>query len=95
MRAPPWRPPEPRGDRRGLSQHTQRNHDALNVIVRASLMSGELGSHQELPVTITATATLEDLQNKTGVALMWPETCSTATRFKKPDHNPQLCGKRA
>jgi len=46
----------------------QRNHDALNAIVRSTLMSGELGSHQGLPVTIIATATLEDLQNKTGVA---------------------------
>jgi hypothetical protein len=46
----------------------QRNHDALNVIVRSALMSSELGSHQGLPVTIVATATLEDLQNKTGVA---------------------------
>ena len=37
-------------------------------MVRASLMSGELGSHQGLPVTITATVNLEDLQAKTGMA---------------------------
>jgi Domain of unknown function (DUF222) len=37
-------------------------------MVRASLMSGELGSHQGLPVTITATVNLEDLEAKTGMA---------------------------
>ena len=53
------------GDYRSTAQ---RNHDALNVIVRASMMSGELGSHQGLPVTITATVSLQDLQAKTGMA---------------------------
>jgi hypothetical protein len=53
------------GDYRSTAQ---RNHDALNVMVRASLMSGELGSHQGLPVTITATVNLADLQAKTGMA---------------------------
>ena len=46
----------------------QRSHDALNAMVRNTLMSGELGSHQGLPVTITATVQLKDLQAKTGVA---------------------------
>lgn len=46
----------------------QRNHDALGAMVRATLMSGELGTHQGLPVTIVASAALEDLQAKTGVA---------------------------
>jgi hypothetical protein len=46
----------------------QRNHDALNAMARATLMSGDLGSHQGLPVTIVATAALEDLHNKTGMA---------------------------
>jgi hypothetical protein len=46
----------------------QRNHDAFSAMVRSTLMSGELGSHQGLPVTIVATATLEDLQAKSGVA---------------------------
>jgi len=46
----------------------QRNHDALAVMVRATLMSGELGSHQGLPVSIVATVALEDLQAKAGVA---------------------------
>ncbi len=46
----------------------QRNHDALNMMVRNTLMSGELGSHQGLPVTIIATVALTDLQAKAGVA---------------------------
>ena len=46
----------------------QRNHDALNAMVRNTLMSGELGSHQGLPVTITATVALADLQAKAGMA---------------------------
>jgi Domain of unknown function (DUF222) len=46
----------------------QRTHDALNAMVRATLMSGELGSHRGLPVTIVATAKLEDLRAKTGMA---------------------------
>jgi hypothetical protein len=36
--------------------------------VRSTLMSGELGRHQGVPVTITVTANLEDLQAKTGMA---------------------------
>jgi hypothetical protein len=52
------------GDRRSGAQ---RAHDALNAMTRNLLMSGELGSHHGLPVTIVATATLEDLQAKTGV----------------------------
>jgi Domain of unknown function (DUF222) len=46
----------------------QRNHDALNTMVRSVLTSGTLGKHQGVPVTITVTAALEDLQAKTGMA---------------------------
>ena len=46
----------------------QRNHDAFTMLTRSALMSGELGSHQGLPVTIVATAHLEDLQAKRGFA---------------------------
>ena len=46
------------GDRRRRPRPAQRNHDALNAMVRNTLMSGELGSHQGLPVTITATVEL-------------------------------------
>ena len=37
-------------------------------MARSTLMSGELGSHQGLPVTIVATVDLADLQAKAGVA---------------------------
>ena len=37
-------------------------------MVRNTLMSGELGSHQGLPVTIVATVDLNDLQAKAGKA---------------------------
>src|SRR6185312_10967698 len=46
----------------------QRNHDAFNALVRSVLMSGELGEHHGVPVTIVATASLQDLQAKAGVA---------------------------
>jgi len=46
----------------------QRNHDAFTAMTRCALTSGELGSHQGLPVTITATVQLNDLQAKAGVA---------------------------
>jgi hypothetical protein len=54
-----------RADRRSRAQ---RNHDALAAMVRSTLMSGEMGTSHGLPVTIIATAKLEDLQAKTGVA---------------------------
>jgi hypothetical protein len=53
------------GDARSAAQ---RRHDALAMMVRCTLMSGELGSHQGLPVTIVATAKLADLEAKTGMA---------------------------
>jgi hypothetical protein len=60
--------PSPEVIDRDARSVAQRNHDAFLAMVRSTLMSGELGSHQGLPVTIVATATLEDLQAKTGVA---------------------------
>jgi hypothetical protein len=60
--------PSPEVIGRDARSAAQRNHDAFSAIVRSTLMSGELGSHQGMPVTIIATATLEDLQAKTGVA---------------------------
>jgi hypothetical protein len=53
------------GDARSAAQ---RNHDALNAMVRQILTSGELGMHQGVPVTITVTATLTDLQKEAGMA---------------------------
>jgi hypothetical protein len=57
-----------------------RNHDALNMMARCTLMSGQLGSHQGLPVTIVATVELADLQAKTGMA-----TTSTGTLLPVKD----------
>ncbi|BBZ26334.1 hypothetical protein MMAD_06290 [Mycolicibacterium madagascariense] len=48
----------------------QRNHDALSVIARGALASGELGQHNGLPVTIIVTTTLQDLEAAAGL----PET---------------------
>jgi hypothetical protein len=47
----------------------QRNHDALNAVIRAILASGTLGSHGGLPVSIIVTATLTDLEHRTGVGM--------------------------
>lgn len=46
----------------------QRRHDALTSICRDALASGELGSHRGLPVTVIATATVQDLQDAAGIA---------------------------
>lgn len=61
-------PPAPEVSDRDCRSAAQRNHDALNAMVRALLMSGDLGSHNGLPVTIIATASLTDLQERTGQA---------------------------
>ncbi|GFG76192.1 hypothetical protein MBOT_35570 [Mycobacterium botniense] len=47
----------------------QRNHDALNAVVRAILASGQLGQHNGLPATIIVSTTLADLQAGSGQAL--------------------------
>ncbi|MBV8347218.1 MAG: HNH endonuclease [Mycolicibacterium sp.] len=54
---------------RDARSSAQRNHDALNAMVRAVLCSGQLGSHRGLPVSIIVTARLEDLQATTGVGI--------------------------
>jgi uncharacterized protein DUF222 len=43
-------------------------------MVRSALTSGELGNHQGVPVTITVTAALADLQAKTGMATTGGDT---------------------
>jgi len=52
-----------------LRSHSQRQHDALSALLRSQLGNPELGTHRGLPVTVIATATLQDLQAKTGHAL--------------------------
>ena len=49
--------------------HAQRQHDALAALVRGQLGDPKLGQHNGLPVTIIATATLEQLQTGAGVAV--------------------------
>jgi hypothetical protein len=46
-----------------LAEQELRRHRAIE-----NRACRDLGSHQGLPVTIIATATLDDLQNKTGIA---------------------------
>ena len=47
----------------------QRQHDAHMWVARMALTSGMLGDHNGLPVTVVATATVTDLERRTGVAL--------------------------
>jgi Domain of unknown function (DUF222) len=47
----------------------QRNHDALTAMGRALLVSGTLGSHNGLPVTMVVTTTLGELQSGKGHAV--------------------------
>ncbi|OBH01108.1 MULTISPECIES: HNH endonuclease signature motif containing protein [unclassified Mycobacterium] len=47
----------------------QRQHDALLTALRALLMSGNLGQHNGLPVSIIATTTLAELEAAAGSAL--------------------------
>ena len=49
--------------------HSQRQHDALSALVRSQLGNPELGAHRGLPVTVIATATVQDLQAQTGHAV--------------------------
>jgi Domain of unknown function (DUF222) len=52
-----------------LRSHGQRQHDALGALVRSQLGNPELGTHRGLPVTVIATATVQDLQAQTGHAI--------------------------
>jgi hypothetical protein len=54
------------GDGRSLGQ---RQHDALTAITRTALMSGELGQHNGLPVSVVISTTLQDLQAAAGCAV--------------------------
>lgn len=54
---------------RDTRSHPQRQHDALSALVRGQLGDPKLGKHNGLPVTIIATATLEQLQSRIGHAV--------------------------
>lgn len=47
----------------------QRNHDALNALLRAALASGDLGQHNGLPATVIVSTTLAELESGCGKAL--------------------------
>jgi hypothetical protein len=55
-----------RRDNRSLAQ---RNHDGFLAGIRGLLMSGKLGQHNGLPVSIVVTTTLQDLEAAAGKAL--------------------------
>ena len=57
--------PEQAAQRDHRSQ-AQRNHDGLLAGLRALLMSGELGQHNGLPVSVIVTTTLKDLETAAG-----------------------------
>ena len=47
----------------------QRQHDALVAVGRIALMSGALGQHNGLPVSIIVRTTLQDLESRAGVGV--------------------------
>ncbi|WP_372510987.1 HNH endonuclease signature motif containing protein [Mycolicibacterium aurum] len=47
----------------------QRNHDAFLAIGRRALESGDLGTHNGLPVTVIVSTTLQELEKGAGVAV--------------------------
>ncbi|MUM22148.1 HNH endonuclease [Mycobacterium sp. CBMA271] len=61
--------PAPEAAERDARTAGQRNHDALRACLRSSVMSGELGSHHGLPVTVVVTTTLHELEQAAGVAI--------------------------
>lgn len=55
--------------RTDVRSHAQRQHDALNALVRGQLGDPKLGVHNGLPVTVIASATLAELNAGTGYAV--------------------------
>ncbi|WP_330218740.1 HNH endonuclease signature motif containing protein, partial [Mycolicibacterium obuense] len=47
----------------------QRNHDAWLAVGRMALTSGDLGSHNGLPVTVIVSTTLQELERSAGAAV--------------------------
>ena len=61
--------PSDEAKERDLRSYGQRQHDALKALVRGQLGDPKFGQHNGLPVTVIATATVQDLQDKTGHAV--------------------------
>ncbi|VEG55352.1 protein of uncharacterised function DUF222 [Mycolicibacterium aurum] len=59
--------PDPR--RTDTRTAAQRNHDALLALGRRVLESGDLGTHNGLPVTVIVSTTLQELEKGAGVAV--------------------------
>jgi Domain of unknown function (DUF222)/HNH endonuclease len=52
-----------------LRSHAQRQHDALNALVRGQLGDPKLGVHNGLPVTVIVSTTLQELEAGAGQAV--------------------------
>ncbi len=61
--------PTPQGRTADLRTPGQRRHDALKAVLRAMLASGQLGSHNGLPVTVIVSTTLAELESGGGHAV--------------------------
>jgi hypothetical protein len=61
-------PPEEAAGR-DLRSHAQRQHDALNALVRGQLGDPKLGVHKGLPVAVVVSTTLQELTSGTGRAV--------------------------
>jgi hypothetical protein len=61
--------PSPDNLSKDLRTTAQRNHDAFKAVLRAMLASGQLGSHNGLPVTMVISTTLKELESGTGHAV--------------------------
>jgi hypothetical protein len=55
--------------RSDLRKPAQRQHDALNALVRGQLGDPKLGQHNGLPVTVVVSTTLQELTSGTGRAV--------------------------
>lgn len=83
---------DPDAERNGLDVRTQdqRNHDALVAMGRMALCSGELGTHNGLPVTVIVSTTLQDLEKGAGLAVTGGGTrlpIPTLIRMAAPAHH--------
>lgn len=54
---------------RDMRSHAQRQHDALNALVRGQLGDPKLGQHNGLPVTVIVSTTLQELSSGAGRAV--------------------------
>ncbi len=61
--------PSDEGAARDARSCAQRQHDALKALVRGQLGDPKFGQHNGLPVTVIATATIQDLQAQAGQAV--------------------------